>query len=81
MKTPEEIAADEAAKVATDKAAAEKKTAVKVRIIGEHPDHAVNDVVKMAPEAVEAAEKAGWADSDKAAVAYAEGLKRASRDD
>lgn len=47
----------------------------KVRVIADHPDYAINDVPELPEADADAAVKAGWADADPAAVAYAESLR------
>lgn len=88
-KTDEQKAAE--AKAAADKKAADDKAAadqaeakgkkVKVRVIADHGEHAINDTPSLSPDEAKAAEAAGWADSAPAAVKYAEGLKKAAATD
>jgi hypothetical protein len=46
----------------------------KVRVLVDQPGHAINDTPELTEAEAEAAVKAGWADADPAAVAYAESL-------
>lgn len=62
-------------KAAAEKAAAEKAPKfTKARVIADHGDHKVNDVVKLDAADLKAAVAAGWADPHPSAVAYAESL-------
>jgi hypothetical protein len=67
-KADEELAAAEAA--------AKTAKGVKVRVIADHPDHAINDVPTLPADDAKAAVEAGWADDHPAAVAYAESLAK-----
>lgn len=44
---------------------------IKVRVLSAEGDHKANDVISLSESAAEIAVKAGWADSDPKAVAYA----------
>lgn len=55
--------------------------AVKVRVIADHADHKINDVVTMTADDAKTAVAAGWADADPAAVAYAESIAPAPADE
>ena len=78
-KTEEQKAAE--AKAAADKKAADEKAAAakktKVRVIIDHAEHRIDDVVALLPEDAAAAVAAGWADDHPAAVKYAESLTKA----
>lgn len=70
--------ADAATKAETELAEAEAagkpKGSVKVRVLVDHRDYAVNEVAELTAEEAAAAVKEGWADDTPAAVAYAESL-------
>ena len=60
---------------------AEKKSKmVKVRVIVDHEDYKINDVVKLDADAAQEAVAGGWADAEASAVAYAEKLAKADAD-
>jgi membrane protein involved in colicin uptake len=74
MTDEEKAAAD---KAAADKAAADKAPKfTKARVISDHGEHRVDDVVKLAAEDLKAAVAGGWADPHPSAVAHAEGLAK-----
>lgn len=52
---------------------------IKARVIAQHADHDVDDVISLTAEEAKAAETEGWADSNPAAVKYAESLGRPSK--
>lgn len=58
---------------------ADEKKAARARVLVATGDHQVDDIIEGA--AAEAAVEAGWADGNRAAVAYAEKLARRRKRD
>lgn len=52
---------------------------IKARVIAQHADHDVDDVITLTEAEAKAAEAEGWADSNAAAVKYAESLGRPAK--
>lgn len=77
LKASAETAAEALAAAEAEAEAAKEKAAVKtteVRILVDHQDYRVNQVVKLPADEVAAAKDAGWADDHPAAVKYAKSL-------
>jgi len=55
-----------------DEATSAAKGGKKVRVLVAHEEHLPNHVITLSASDAAAAVKAGWADDDAAAVAYAE---------
>lgn len=64
----------EAALAEAEAAAAPKGKTKKVRVIADHPGHAINAVLTLPADEAGEAVAAGWADDSPAAVAYAESI-------
>ncbi|WP_340265415.1 hypothetical protein [Sphingobium mellinum] len=61
----------ELAKAEQALAAAQQATRIEVRVLVDHGPYKADTVAKLLPEEVEIAERDGWADADKRAVAFA----------